>query len=434
MADTQPSRIAFLKQRLKAREGKEGPTSDVPFRQKVLDLPRIEVPVDFPLYNLRSGRSHRAQSAYIEEHGLSQDFFEDPESDAAQAAQEKILIEMVDEENLRADLEEREQRRPLVLTYDGFIVDGNRRTAALREIGDVEQLDAVVLPEDSLATDIYDTELELQMSKETKAAYNWVDEGLHVRRGLVELGEAKEAIARRMNMETDEVDTMIETMALVDLYLSWLEMEGRYHKVGINDEQSFEELRLRTRRASYRNLSRVHQLAVRDAVFALVKDQRGYQEVRDVADFMIKQLGKFADRVRDEGIPEVVELLNQPPDPGSGSHGSDSLLDELADSAEKGELPPGIELANLVREPPQTGEVAAVLANVADDLKAEEKEQNDLDEPLRKVKRALQALQGVRLSAETPRRDEIARLLGDLIATAETLGRQIDQLESNSED
>ena len=272
------------------------------------------------------------------------------------------------------------------------------------------------------------------MSKETKAAYNWVDEGLHVRRGLVELGEAKEAIARRMNMETDEVDTMIETMALVDLYLSWLEMEGRYHKVGINDEQSFEELRLRTRRASYRNLSRVHQLAVRDAVFALVKDQRGYQEVRDVADFMIKQLGKFADRVRDEGIPEVVELLNQPPDPGSGSHGSDSLLDELADSAEKGELPPGIELANLVREPPQTGEVAAVLANVADDLKAEEKEQNDLDEPLRKVKRALQALQGVRLSAETPRRDEIARLLGDLIATAETLGRQIDQLESNSED
>lgn len=434
MADAKPSRIAFLKQRLKAREGSGGPTSDVPFRQKVLDLPRIEVPVDFPLYNLRSGRSHRAQSGYIEAHKLPPDFFEDPESEAAQAAQGKILLEMIDEENLRADLEEREQRRPLVLTYDGFIVDGNRRTAALREIGEVEQLGAVVLPEDALAADIYDTELELQMSKETKAAYNWVDEGLHVRRGLVELGEPKEAIARRMNKATEEVDAMNERMALVDLYLAWLEMEGRYHKVGEKDEQSFEELRLRTRRAGYRNLSGAHQQAVRDAIFALVKDQRGYQEVRDVADFMIKQLGKFADRVRDEGAPGVVELLEQPEDADSTGGGSGDLLGELAESGEKGDAPVGIELAGLVREPPTSGEVAAVLISVAKDLKAEEREQNNLDEPLRKVRRAVQGLAGVRLSAETPGRDEIARLLGELISTAEALGEQIEQLESDSGD
>jgi hypothetical protein len=434
MTDPKPTRIAFLKQRLKAREGKDGPTDRVPFRQKVLDLPRIEVPIDFPLYNLRSGRSHRAQSRYVERNEFSSDFFEDPESEAAQTAQGKILLEMIDLENLRADLEDRKQRQSLVLTYDGVIVDGNRRTAALRTIGEAEQLAAVVLPEDAEAADIYDTELELQMSKETKAAYNWVDQGLHVRRGMIDLGESKEAIARRMNEEVDEVDAMVDRMALVDLYLHWLGQAGQYHRVGKKDEQSFEELWLRTRRANFKNLAREHQQAVRGAVFSLVKDQRGYKEVRDVADFMIKNLGKFAERVREEAAPELVELLETPVDAAPSREGSGDLLDELAESGRDSELPvAGAELGGLVREPSAGSEVATVLTDVAKDLKDEESEQNNRDAPMRMVKRSLQGLQRVRLSAETPRRNEIARMLDELITTAELLGERVAQLESESE-
>ena len=80
MPDSPATRAAFLRDRVEARREQGGPTSDVPFRQKVHDLHRIQVPIDFPLYNLQSGRSHRAQSRYIEENGLPEDYFADPET------------------------------------------------------------------------------------------------------------------------------------------------------------------------------------------------------------------------------------------------------------------------------------------------------------------------------------------------------------------
>src|SRR4051812_26090085 len=205
MPDPPTSRIAFLRDRVKAARGAGAPTSDVPFRQHQIDLPRIQVPIAFPLYRLQSGRTHRAQTQYIEDHGLPQDFFADPESEEAQQAQHTILLQMIDQAKLRTDLEQRPQRRPIVLTKDGFIVDGNRRTAALRELGEADHVDAVVLPDDAESQDLYETELELQMAVDTKADYSWIDQGLHVRWGVQELGEPLAAIARRMNMPTAEV-------------------------------------------------------------------------------------------------------------------------------------------------------------------------------------------------------------------------------------
>ena len=169
MTETSGSRVAFLRERVEAARAAHGPTSPVPFRQRQEDLPRIEVPIDFPLYRLQSGRTHRAQSEYVDRHGLPDDFFDDPEGEEAQLAQHEILLELIDEGNLRQDLAEKEQRAAVVLTYDGFIVDGNRRTAALRDAEAVENLSAVVLPEDATASDSYETELELQIARDTKA-------------------------------------------------------------------------------------------------------------------------------------------------------------------------------------------------------------------------------------------------------------------------
>jgi hypothetical protein len=434
MPESSASRIAFLRDRVRAARDAGAPTSDVPFRQHVIDLPRIQVPIAFPLYNLGSGRTHRAQARYIEEHELPEDFFADPESEEAQEAQHDLLKDMVGERNLVEDLEEKEQRRALVLTYDGFIVDGNRRTAALRELGEAEQLDAIVLPEDAEASDLYETELELQMAVDTKATYNWVDEGLHVRHGVFELGEPQASIARRMNMAAGDVDELLGKMALVDLYLAWLGAEGRYHRVGDDDEQSFEELRLRERRPQFQALGKLHRRAVLYACFAVIRDGGGYMSIRRVADHMIDQLGEVARLVRGESLPQVLlDRLDEPvaaPEVAPPAD-EDDVLGQLAEYDEPNDAPPGIELLNLVQTPPETTDVSKTIIQVADDLTELANEQQQRTQPLRKVERALRTLQDVTLTAQTPRLDEIAQALAQITACVDVLAQRIDELRSD---
>ena len=67
MTETQPSRIAFLRERVETADRAAGrTTADVPFRQRQVSLAKIEVPISFPLYNIKSGRTHRAQTEWIE--------------------------------------------------------------------------------------------------------------------------------------------------------------------------------------------------------------------------------------------------------------------------------------------------------------------------------------------------------------------------------
>ncbi len=174
------SRIAILKERIEEVERKNGATFDVPFRGRLVSLRRIQVEIDFPLYRIQSGRTHRAQAAYSDRHSsLPKDFFSDPEDPNVQRAQHEILVGMIDERDLANDLRDRGQLAPIVLTKDGFVVDGNRRLAALRGRKE-EYVDAVVLPSDAQSNEIYETEIELQMQRETKAPYNWIDQALHI--------------------------------------------------------------------------------------------------------------------------------------------------------------------------------------------------------------------------------------------------------------
>ena len=149
------------------------------------------------------------------------DFFADAEDDEVQAAQNSLLLEMIQDEGLASDLARRQQRNPIVLTYDGFIIDGNRRVAALRDAGDVENVTAVILPPDATLAEVFETELELQMARETRADYDWIDQGLHVRYGINELHEQVSSVAQRMNIQEREVNDILARMVLVDLYLAW---------------------------------------------------------------------------------------------------------------------------------------------------------------------------------------------------------------------
>lgn len=407
----------------------------MPFRQQQIDLPKIEVPIGFPLYSMRNGRTHRAQAAYIEEHGLPADFFSDPEDESAQDAQGVILRNMIDQADLREDLEDTEQKVPAVLTFDGLIVNGNRRTAALRADGTVEQLVAVVLPEDARSSDLYETELDLQMARDTKAEYNWIDEALHVRWGIRELAEAPTAIARRMRISEQGVNEILGRLSLVDLYLDWLDSPGKYHKVPADErsatQQSFTDLYQRERRQRFRALPELQQRAVRTACFAVIKQGGGYIDVRRVADGLINHPHDVVAGLRGELPEELSTRLDEPiidvPATASPSPAG-SLFDELGGLEEQTPAPEGAQLLNLLHDATFDTRVADSLSAVAEDLDQRAREAREQGQPLRKVERALRNLRDVSVNHGTQRLDDIASTLADVLARADELIRQIEDM------
>jgi hypothetical protein len=426
VTDSPPSRIAFLRERVEAAERSASrATFDVPFRQQQKTLVKIEVPISFPLYNIRSGRTHRSQAEWIERNGRASNFFDDPEDEEVQSVQHQLLVEMIQERGLADDLTRRDQRNPIVLTFDGYIVDGNRRVTSLRVQGDVENVIAVVLPSDATLSEVFETELELQMARETRADYNWIDQALHVRYGVQELNEQVSSVALRMNIQEREVNDVLARLVLVDLYLAWAGTPDAYHRVPGDSEQSFIELCDREGRQQVRNLPALQREAIRLACFGVIQSAGGgYMDIRQVADTVRNQPNEVVTRLRDRLPDDLAQRLDQPVEAPVADQ-PDDLLSQLSFAAGEETVSPGAELLNVVRDPIDAQVSAPVLIDVAKELVEESREVQGHLQPLRKIDRALQLLRSIHITGETRQLNTVAQRLAELIVEADRIADEV---------
>lgn len=140
------------------------------------------VPLDELYYNDKNGRINTVYKQYKAEHGILKPEVGDSEYN-------KIFEEFIYKSNKIAlnetlrSIEEKTQQEPGVVLLDGRVIDGNRRLTALRMIerktGIKQTFDAIVLPLDfTTANDekrIKELELELQLGREERVAYDTID-------------------------------------------------------------------------------------------------------------------------------------------------------------------------------------------------------------------------------------------------------------------
>lgn len=427
MTDAEPSRIAFLRDRVQtARRDPDHTTFDVPFRQRHSSLVKILVPIAFPLYNIKSGRTHKAQTEWIDRNGGRSDFFDDPEDGEVQGVQHSLLLQMIQEAGLDADLARRRQRNPIVLTHDGYIIDGNRRVAALRDAGDVENAEAVVLPEDATRAELFETELELQMAKETRADYDWIDQGLHVRYGVRELREPISSVAQRMNKPEQEIDDILARMVLVDLYLAWVGNPDAYHRVPDDSEQAFIELGQIEGSQKHKNLSTEHREAIRLACFGVIQSAvGGYMDIRNVANTIRNDPAGVTTRLR-EHLPEaLITRLDAPISPTNDHPHEDDVLFQLAEAAGDEIVTPGIEIINVFQEPGDAIVAAPPLIDIAKEIVEEGKEVRAHLQPLRKLDRALNLVRSIQITNETQQLGNVAQRLRDLNTETDRIATEL---------
>lgn len=408
------ARIEHIKKKLQlAAEDNTRPAS-YPIKNwqggETIYLKIIRVSIENVMFRIENSRTEIQQLAYVRQHPeLSPTIFKDPESTIAQKAQEQILNEI----NKKAgkaffeDLEERGQEDPAIITYDGFLVNGNRRTAALKSLGET-YINCVVLPEDASARDIYELEQELQISQDFREDYHWLNELQNIRRGLEDkrYKYSENQMAKRLRIDEKTLRQKIKMMNLVDSFLSWKKIPAQYDYSKLDDaEQAFIEME----KAAKKITDPITFQNYLDACFILIDERPPVGRLYTYITYLSKNFNKIFEKVKSEVPPSNSET--------SFTIQSDNVFDEL-DALES-------KHANLFSNSDKVKDLSPILIEKIEDVKAENKDIQNSEGVYNSVSMALRELQSLIIDEDTSKIEAIKNKLQEIIIVAHKLLDQI---------
>ncbi|KIQ62868.1 hypothetical protein TR51_28620 [Kitasatospora griseola] len=210
-----PDRSRFLARR--SRIG-SSPVQAWPRSEKTLEL--VELETEWVRFSTLNHRTTAEQRKAARDRGREDLFTVDPLGCEAQEAQYEILCGQAKFADLKADLLDRKQQEPAIVTADGVLINGNRRTAALRSLlhegeRSGKYVKCLVLPQDATAEEILLLEAELQVAREFKEDYSWINEAMMIE-NLYELFEKSwDRVAAQMHRTVSDVRTQHEKLMLV---------------------------------------------------------------------------------------------------------------------------------------------------------------------------------------------------------------------------
>ncbi|HCT76133.1 MAG TPA: hypothetical protein DGG94_09560 [Micromonosporaceae bacterium] len=195
----------FIKQRLNEvrSSGSTRETVTVEWNEQPLHIEVVDLPLKALYYNpsthrIRAQRSHDL----ARDEGLDKDPWSAESQDYL-----KFLLQAepanpdrrdTDFDILKESLEKFGQNDPGLVTHHGVLVNGNSRAAALREIG-AQSMRVGVLPESFTWADINAVELSLQLRKDHRRDYSYINRLLAMEE-QASLGRTPQAIAKEFRM------------------------------------------------------------------------------------------------------------------------------------------------------------------------------------------------------------------------------------------
>ncbi len=438
-------RVEFL--RARATDKQELLTA-WPRPQKELKV--VEVEVDWVRFSTLNHRTKAEQLRAVHDSKQADLFTSDPLGSDAQEAQFRILCGQKGFEDLKADLRERRQQEPAVITAEGVLINGNRRTAALRSLyHDDHVLDAryvrcLLLPEDATADELVDLEAELQIAKDFKEDYSWVNEAMLIEELYEREGRDFGHVARKMHRDESGVKSLYEKLQQLHQLVS-LSNGARLHIDFTDNESAFDELA-----KHIKNKSKREQDSVRSTYFLGTISGVNYRTLRhlrrpDAADLVYKAM------VENKALSPILEtihteakrspsqlndplddLLGTPTEP-AGDESSGRLMEVLGLLATRGREE-SVQLTGggtvLIQDLHDT--IRKSVESAANDAEEDAKDATAvtapiarLDDAIDKVRRArdllpkARALAGWRESDFQVKLEQLQVLVGSLVATAD---------------
>ena len=283
----------------------------------------LTLPIEWVRFSTLNHRTRAEQDREIRKSGNTALFTEDPLGDQAQAIQLKILSDQGGFEELKGDLKERGQQEPAVVTAEGILINGNRRAAALRKlwlddhVENARYIRAFVLPVDATKDELIDLETELQVSKDYREDYSWVNEALLIEEIFESSNKNWEKVAKRMRLEKDEVQEQYEKLQQLHQLVA-LSNGKKFHADFVGNNSAFRELAIHVRGKSPQEAA-----SVRSVYFLGTLAGTNYRDLRHL------RRSDAVEFVREEFSNDLFlkSLLNSSSDGGNDT--SSDLLDDV---------------------------------------------------------------------------------------------------------
>ncbi|KUO01997.1 hypothetical protein AQJ67_22670 [Streptomyces caeruleatus] len=166
---------------------------------EVIDLPLSGLYLNPGTHRIRAQRSHDP----VRDEGLDKDPWSAESQDylrfLLQASPADPSLRDIDFDTLKESLKQFGQNDPGLVTHHGILVNGNTRACALRELG-VQSMRVGVLPESFTWADINAVELSLQLRKDHRRDYSYVNRLLAMEEQAA-LGRTPDQIAKAFRIQ-----------------------------------------------------------------------------------------------------------------------------------------------------------------------------------------------------------------------------------------
>jgi hypothetical protein len=365
----------------------------------VKELSLVELEVDwvrFSTLNHRTRAEQRAAESRTGDKGL---FNQDPLGTKAQDAQYKILHSQDGFGDLKQDLSERGQQEPAIVTADGVLINGNRRSAALRSLyvednhPSARYVQCLVLPADATAAELIDLETELQIARDFKQEYGWINEAFLIEELFERENKDFARVAKRMHRTKADVQSLYDKLQQVHQLVD-LSGGARQH-IDFNDnEAAFDELA-----KHIKNKQPAEAEAVRSVYFLGTLAGVPYRKLRllrrpDAAALVHKEIEN------DPSLKQLLAVAGAAPDPAA----EPDILDEvLGAPPQSGPITPVLTLLATKKSDEAVvlaggrsvdvqdvfGSLQSAITAAADEAKEEQRDQEAQTAPLARVNNAI---------------------------------------------
>ena len=260
-----------------------------------IDLETYRLPLDLTFYNIRNGRFAAEYVDLVEKEGRELDPKNPDDTEKIQS----LLIELDPKQSriLEKDLQQHGQRDPGIITYDGLIINGNRRRSVLEELislghSEFKFIDVARLPPNVSSQDLWKLEAGLQLSRNVIVQYGPINELLKFKQGI-DSGLTPIEIASSLYggfKETDILDKL-EQLKLIIEYLNFIGEPGVFNKAkGIHEH--FIDLRnvLNNFRKIGANPDEI--VSAKRIGFQLIHDGVPQREIRKIKEILANEKSK----------------------------------------------------------------------------------------------------------------------------------------------
>ena len=274
---------------------KENPNCQIPKTSTIVlqgikkDLQSYRLPIEITFYNIKNGRFAAEYIDLVKKEGRELD----PSNKSDSKSIQSLLIELDPKQSriLEKDIQQYGQKELGIITYDGYVINGNRRRSVLEELSSLGHsefkfIEVTRLPPNVSSQDLWKIEAGIQLSKNVQLGYDPINELLKFKEGF-DAGLTPKEIANSLygGFKEKHILEKLEQLKLIMEYLRFIGEEGFFNRAkGIHEH--FIDLRNVINSFKKLDPSPEELMNAKRIGFQLIHDGVPQREIRKIKDML----------------------------------------------------------------------------------------------------------------------------------------------------